>query len=194
MATLEKALAIDGGDADSLYALGTALVQTGEPDQAVQVLRLAVAFVPTGWCDPYQRLGEAYTALNQAAGVTWASGMVSFCDGRFDEAATTLKSLTTGTMKADALLGLALVTSTQGDNAAAIDYYRQVLALDPTNQSAAIGSTASAEGPRRCRPRPRPPPPETTEMTTPDMTLTTPAGEAPANIDAAGGPVERRRP
>ena len=139
VATLEKALAIDGGDADSLYALGTALVQTGEPDQAVQVLRLAVAFVPTGWCDPYQRLGEAYTALNQAAGVTWASGMVSFCDGRLDEAATTLKSLTAGTMKADALLGLALVTSAQGDNAAAIDYYRQVLALDPTNQSAAIG-------------------------------------------------------
>ena len=137
--TLQKALAINGGDADSLYALGTALIQTGDPAKAVSALRLAVAFVPVGWRDPYQKLGEAYTALNQADGVAWASGMVAFCDGRLDEATATLEGLTAGTMRTEALLGLALVAGQQGDNAAAIDYYRQVLALDPTNQSAAIG-------------------------------------------------------
>ncbi len=137
--TLEKALAIDGGDADALYSLGAALVQTGDPTKAVSVLRLAKAFVPTGWCDPYQKLEEAYTALHQADGVTWATGMVAFCQGRLDEAAVALQPLTAGAMKTDALLGLALVAGQRGDNVAAASYYRQVLAIDPNNQSAQIG-------------------------------------------------------
>jgi tetratricopeptide (TPR) repeat protein len=136
---LEKALAIDGTDADALYSLGTALVQTGDPAKAVLVLRLATAFVPTQWCEPFQKLVEAYTALHQPDGVAWAGAMVAFCQGRLDEATTALQPLTAGAMKTDALLGLALVAGKRGDNAAAEGYYRQVLEIDPTNQSASIG-------------------------------------------------------
>lgn len=145
-ATLQKALAIDGGDADALYSLGSALVQTGDPAKAVSVLKLAVAFVPTGWCDPYQKLGEAYTALKQAGGTAWATGMVAFCEGRLDEAAAALKPLTTGAMKTEALLGLALVAAQRSDTTAAADYYRQVLAIDPNNQSAQIGLSSLGAG------------------------------------------------
>jgi tetratricopeptide (TPR) repeat protein len=137
--TLQKAVAINGADADALYLLGQALDKTGDPTKAVNALKLAVAFVPTGWCEPYQELAVSYTALKQPDGVAWANGMVAFCQGRLDEATTALKPLTTGVMKTDALLGLALVASQGGDKAAAISYYRQVLAIDPKNQSAVIG-------------------------------------------------------
>ncbi len=139
LVTLQKAVVINGADADALYLLGQALDKTGDPTKAVNALKLAVAFVPTGWCEPYQELAVSYTALKQPEGVAWANGMVAFCQGRLDEATTALKPLTTGAMKTDALLGLALVASQGGDNAAATSYYRQVLAIDPKNQSAVIG-------------------------------------------------------
>ena len=42
-------------------------------------------------------------------------------------------------MKIDALLGLALTAAQRGDSASATTYYRQGLAIDPTNTSASIG-------------------------------------------------------
>jgi Flp pilus assembly protein TadD len=136
--TLQKALAIDAGDADALYSLGQALNKTGDPTKAESALKLAVAFVPTGWCDPYRELATSYTALKQAEGVAWANGMVAFCEGRLTDATTTLKPLTGGPMKTDALMGLGYVAAQQGDNAGAAAYFKQVLAIDPSNQSASI--------------------------------------------------------
>jgi tetratricopeptide (TPR) repeat protein len=144
--TLQKAIAINGADADALYLLGQALNKTGDPTKALSALKLSVAFVPTGWCEPYQELAVSYTALQQPDGVAWAGGMVAFCQGRPDEATTALKPLTTGAMKTDALIGLALVASQSGDNTAATSYYRQVLAIDPTNQSAQIGLSSLGAG------------------------------------------------
>lgn len=136
--TLAKAIAINGGDADALYSLGQALNKTGDPTKAASALKLAVAFVPTGWCEPYGELAVSYTALKQPDGVAWSNGMVAFCEGRLTDAAAALKPLTSGAMKTDALLGLGYVTAQQGDNAAAASYFKQVLAIDPSNQSASI--------------------------------------------------------
>lgn len=147
VATLEKALAINAGDADALNALGSAQVKAGDPEKAIAALRLATAYVPTGWCDPYRTLVEAYMALHQADGVTWATAMVAFCEGRTTEATAALQPLTTSsTMKADALLGLGLIAAQQGDNTAAASWFRQVLAVDPSNTSAQIGLSALGAG------------------------------------------------
>lgn len=137
--SLEAALAIDGGDADALYAYGTALVAVGDAEQGVQALRRAVAFVPTGWCEPYQGLVTGYQALGSAEGVAWANGMVAFCDGRLAEAALQLEPLQAGAHAVDAWLGLALVSAAQGDPQAAAAYYGKVLERDPQNTSALIG-------------------------------------------------------
>jgi tetratricopeptide (TPR) repeat protein len=136
---LKAALAIDGGDADALYSYGTALVATGDPTTGVKALRRAVAFVPSGWCEPYEGLVQGYTALGDATGVAWANGMVDFCNGRSADAEQKLQPLTAGPMSIDALLGLALVAANSGDLRAATAYYDRVLALEPDNVSALIG-------------------------------------------------------
>lgn len=139
IAPLEAALKIDGGDADSLYRYGMALIGTGDAAKGVKALQHAVKFVPSGWCDPYAGLVTGYTALADQPGITYATGMVAFCSGQLDQAAKSLSTLTTGTHKLDALLGLALVAATRGDATTAADYYRQVLAIEPSNPSALIG-------------------------------------------------------
>jgi len=136
---LTAALAINGGDADALYSFGMALIQTNDATKGVAALRRAVQFVPLGWCDPYHGLQDGYAALKDAVGSQWATGMTAMCEGNLDAATTALRPLTSGTLKIDALLGLALVAQSRGDNAAAADAYRQVLALDPKNTSASIG-------------------------------------------------------
>ncbi len=136
--TLQKALKIDGTDADALYSLGVAFDKINRQTDAVQILKLATAFVPTGWCDPYQELVVAYTGLKQPDGAAWANGMVAMCNRQYDEAEAALKPLTGGSMKLDALMGLGYVAAGRGDNTAARGYFNQVLAIDPQNQSAAI--------------------------------------------------------
>ncbi len=152
---LTEALKIDGGDADALYSFGMALIQTGDPTKGVAAIRRAVAFVPTGWCDPYKGLQTGYAALKDSVGGQWASGMAAMCSGQLDAARAALQPLTTGSMKVDALLGLALTAQQAGDRTTAADFYRQVLAVDPKNSSASIGlsqigvtgSPAPAESP-----------------------------------------------
>ena len=139
IAPLQEALRINASDADSLYRFGMALIGTGEATKGVEALQRAVMFVPSGWCEPYAGLVTGFTALGDTPGVTYATGMVAFCSGRLDEAATDLKPLITGPRKIDALLGLALVAAQSGDAAGATEYYQQVLAADPKNASALIG-------------------------------------------------------
>lgn len=137
--SLESALRIDSGDADALYTYGSALIAVGNAAKGVEALRRAVAFVPTGWCDPYARMLDGYRALDQADGVAYAGGMVAFCEQRPAEAVRLLKGISTGAFAQDAWLGLALVAASQGDQATATDYYQKVLAVDPANASALIG-------------------------------------------------------
>jgi len=139
VAAEESALAIDGGDADALYTYGSALIEVGNPAQAVLALRRAVQFVPTGWVEPYRALATGYTALGDDAGTSYANAMVALCEGRLDVARQALQTLTSGAMKVDALLGLALVAQQSGEAARAVELYQQVLAIDPGNTSALIG-------------------------------------------------------
>jgi tetratricopeptide (TPR) repeat protein len=137
--SLEAALRIDGGDADALYAYGMALVAVGDAEKGVAALRRAVAFVPTGWCEPYQGLVTGYNALASAGGAEWATGMVAFCEGQLAVARQLLEPLQAGSFAVDAWLGLALVSSAEGDPQAAATYYGKVLDQDPQNTSALIG-------------------------------------------------------
>lgn len=136
---LESALAIDSGDADALYGYGSALITAGNPEKGIAALRRAVAFVPTGWCEPYARMIEGYRALGVTDGATYAAGMVSFCQNRPVDAVRSLTGIESGPFASDAWLGLALVSASQGDTTAAKAYYGKVLAKDPTNASARIG-------------------------------------------------------
>ncbi|MBE3076540.1 MAG: tetratricopeptide repeat protein, partial [Actinobacteria bacterium] len=77
--SLEKALKIDGADADALYLLGTADLLIGAPARAVEVFQRAVQFVPTGWCEPYKGLSQAYTKLGSTPQAEYAGAMVDFC-------------------------------------------------------------------------------------------------------------------
>ena len=140
VASEQAALKIDAGDADALYTLGVGLTKTGDPVKGAKALQQAVAFVPTGWCDPYQAMVDAYKAQNSADGTAYANGMVAMCTGDYTTAAKTLQPLTASpTFGVSSLLGLALTAARSGDNAAAAGYYNQVLAKDPQNQSAIIG-------------------------------------------------------
>jgi tetratricopeptide (TPR) repeat protein len=140
VASETAALKINGADADALYTLGVGLTKTGDPAKGALALKHAVEFVPTGWCEPYTALIEAYTAQKSAEGVTYATGMVAMCTGNYAAAESGLKPLVgSKDFGLDALLGLALTAARSGDNATAAGYYQQVLAKEPTNQSAIIG-------------------------------------------------------
>ena len=144
--TLQKALKIDGSDADALYSLGVAFDKSNRQTDAVEILKLAAAFVPTGWCDPYQELVTAYTGLKQTDGVAWANGMVAMCNQQYDQAAAVLTPLVNGSMKINALMGLGYTAAGRGDNTSAAKYFNQVLAADPQNQSAVIALNSLAAG------------------------------------------------
>ena len=142
--TLQKALGIDGSDADAMYSLGVSFDKLGRQSDAVQVLKLAAAYVPTGWCDPYQELVAAYTGLKQTDGTAWANGMVAMCNKQYDQAEAALTPLVGGSMKVDALLGLGYSAVGKGDNPSAAKYFNQVLTADPQNQSAVIALNSLA--------------------------------------------------
>jgi tetratricopeptide (TPR) repeat protein len=148
---LASALKITRSDADAMNLLGAAYVQTGRAQDAVDVLRAAVAFVPTGWCDPYQNLANAYTALSKPDGTAYANAMVAFCTGQPDTAVTALTALTTGEFSLDALLGLGMIAESRGDQTTATAMYKKVLDKDPQNFNATAGmqrmGTAASAGP-----------------------------------------------
>lgn len=161
--SLKAALGINGTDADALFALGTALTQTGDAKNAVIALRKAVAFVPTGWCEPYSALEKAYQAFGKPAGAQYAGAMATFCGNQPDLAKPQLQSLTSGEFAVDALVGLALIAENQSDATAAADYYRRVLAKDPKNFAAITGlnrvtEPAASAAPSSGAPSPSPSP------------------------------------
>jgi tetratricopeptide (TPR) repeat protein len=136
---LTESLKIDGTNADTLNLLGTAYLQANQPDKAADSLRKAVSFVPTGWCDPYITLGQAYTGLGKTAEAEWAGAMVDFCQARPAVAKGRLAALVGGTAATDALVGLGMIAEAESDRAAAADYYAKALARDPQNFHAQSG-------------------------------------------------------
>jgi tetratricopeptide (TPR) repeat protein len=136
---LTEALKINRTDADALNLLGTALLQTGDTENAIKALRAALALVPAGWCEPYAKLGAAYAAAGNSAGAQYGSGMVALCEQRIEEAEQALTPLIEGPLAMDALIGLGLAAEERGDQTAAIDFYSRVYAADPTNFNAVTG-------------------------------------------------------
>lgn len=136
---LQAAVRIRPTDADALYLLGTALIATGAPEDAVPSLAKAAAMVPWGWCEPYSGLATAYAALKDDAGVGYANGMVAGCEGRHDEATTLLTAQAEGPHGLDALIGLGQIAEVRKDPTAAAGYYARALALDSRNFSAING-------------------------------------------------------
>lgn len=136
---LEAALKIDATDADAWNLLGAARLKAGAPDKAVEALRKAILFVPTGWSEPYATLAQAYKALGKTAEAEYAAAMADFSDRRPAQAKQRLETLTSGPVAVDAMLGLGMISETEGDRDAAARWYQKVLALDPQNFNAQVG-------------------------------------------------------
>jgi tetratricopeptide (TPR) repeat protein len=136
---LTAAVAIKRSDADALNLLATAFLQAGDPENAVDAAKRAVAFVPLGWTEPYTTMAQAYGAMGDAARAEWASAMVDLSNGNTKQAETRLLAITQGETALDAAIGLGLVYETSGDGAAAVEWYTKALAIDPENAAARLG-------------------------------------------------------
>ncbi len=145
IAPLTTAAQMDGANADVLNLLGVAYLATGDAEKAIPNLRRAIAFVPTGWCEPYQSLSEAYGKQGNADEAAWATAMVDFCQKQPDKAKQALTALVGGPAAADAYLGLGMVAEQQGDRAGAATAYQKVLDRDPSNFNAQAGLSRATE-------------------------------------------------
>ena len=130
---LAAALRIDRTDSDSLYLMGVVQLKDGSPKLAIDYFKQALLFVPTGWCEPYSQLAVAYGKLAQAPQKTYAAAMANFCLKNPAGAKTQLKTLITGPVKVDAMLGLGLIAETESNTPEAISWYKKVLTIDATN-------------------------------------------------------------
>lgn len=136
VAFLQAALTIQRSDADAMYLLGKAYLATGRVEDAITELRAAVVFVPVGWSAPYEAMAEAFTTQGKADLASWATAMANLNAGRTDGVEAQLEALAGTEAAIDAAVGLGLFYETQGDNAAAIEWYTTALALDPDNNAA----------------------------------------------------------
>lgn len=150
------ALAIEPTDADACYGLGTAYLALGRPADAIEPLRMATAFVPLEWTDPYTALQDAYTRLGRAADAAWAGAMIDLTQGRYGVGKEKLEPLAGPAASIDVLIGMGYATEGLGDTPAAADWYRAALAVDPTNFNAqqGIGRTTDERGPSSTPPTP----------------------------------------
>ena len=153
---LGHALKIEPTDSDAMYQVGVAQLQKGANVEAIATFRNALRFVPTGWCEPYQQMQAAYTAMKKPELATYASAMAGFCGGKVDQARTQLTTLTAGPAAVDAMLGLGLIAETSHDTKAAGAWYQKALTKDPKNMAAisslaGLGVKPAAPPPRRRR-------------------------------------------
>ena len=139
IAELTAALSITRTDSDALYLLGLARLKEGSTQLAVDSFKQALLFVPTGWCEPYTQLALAYGKLANAPQKSYSTAMADFCLKKSDEAKAQLKTLTTGPVKVDALLGLALIAETESNKTEAVSWYQKTLTVDAKNVSAISG-------------------------------------------------------
>lgn len=130
---LTRASSMDSSDADVLYLLGVAQSKKGDDASAVTNLTRAVAFVPTGWCEPWGALQTSYSKLGKSEMAQYAGGMNAFCGKDASGAIRQLEPLATGPAALPALIGLGLITESQGDKAASGAWYLKAYALAPTD-------------------------------------------------------------
>jgi tetratricopeptide (TPR) repeat protein len=139
LADASAALQINPTDSDALLVAGKAYLATGDAAKALEVLHRAVAFVPTGWADPYQVMASAYQAVGEEPGARYAQAMTAFAQGDPQGAQAALEPLVKGPAKLQAMLGLGLVAEAQSQPRSAAKWYGKVLKLEPDNISAGAG-------------------------------------------------------
>jgi tetratricopeptide (TPR) repeat protein len=144
---LTAALRIVRSDSDALYLMGVARLKNGEPQLAVDSLKQALLFVPTGWCEPQVQLALAYGKLSQAPQAAYAGAMADFCHKKPVEAKRRLATLTTGPAKLEAFLGLGLIAETSSNSPEAISWYKKALTVDAKNVDALSSLTRLGAGP-----------------------------------------------
>jgi tetratricopeptide (TPR) repeat protein len=132
----QNALKIDRSDADAWNGLGGALLRSGDANGAVDAYQRAITFVPTGWCDPYQGLANAYQTLKNADGSEYAQAMTDICVGKPADAIPRLEAIAGRDFRLQALLGIGIAYDADEDFPNAIEAYRKVVAVDPTNITA----------------------------------------------------------
>lgn len=135
-ANFAQAVKIDPGDADAWFGLGSKDLELKKFAEALDAFGRAVAFVPTGWCQPYDGMAKAFDGLGNADGSTYASAMVRICNGGGLASAAPLKDLMHSKYVVGALYGLGLAAENDQDTAAALDFYQQLLGVDRTNIAA----------------------------------------------------------
>ncbi len=141
VAALETAVRVDPADADAWYLLGTARLATSDAKGAVEALERTVAFVPTGWCEPYAALSQASAKLGREADAEFAGAMVDFCQQQTDAAVERLQALTSGPAAVKAMMGLGMIAEATNDRAGALRWFTKVVAADPANFNARTGLT-----------------------------------------------------
>ncbi len=139
MQAAKKAVKIEPTDSDAWDLLGRAALKAGAYGSAVEALRQAVLFVPTGWCAPYKELSKAYGAQHRKPYAQYAGAMVDLCEERPDDAVHRLKRLTSGPVAVDAMLGLGMAAEAESHRASATRWYQKVVAADPQNFNARSG-------------------------------------------------------
>jgi superkiller protein 3 len=164
----QAALKIEPTDSDAWFVLGGAQLKAGQAAPAVASLKQALMFVPTGWCEPYGLLAQAYRSLAESPEAEYATAMVDLCQKRYEPARTRLATLTTGPVAADALIGLGTVAENTGRRSDAVDWYRKALSVQPTSTAAiaalsrlGIGPTGPARSPTAANTIPGTPVPAT---------------------------------
>jgi tetratricopeptide (TPR) repeat protein len=133
---LQRAVEVEAGDADAWSLLGTAALEAGAPRLAVKALRQAILFVPSGWCEPYEVLSDAYRKLHRKPYARYAAAMVDLCEERPADATHRLRPLVSGPAAVDAMLGLGMAAEAESNRATAARWYRKVLAADAGNFNA----------------------------------------------------------
>ena len=139
VAPLKSALQIDGTNADALYALGDAYLQSGSVGASIDSYRRAVSFVPVGWAEPYQALATAYAKSGDTQEAAWATAMVDVARKRVDQARQAMLALVNGSAASDAYAGLGMIAELEGDTTVAADAYGRAIERDPNNVAAAMG-------------------------------------------------------
>jgi tetratricopeptide (TPR) repeat protein len=147
MVAAHNAVRIEAGDADAWYLLGSAAVKAHSYKRAINPLRQAILFVPTGWCDPYEGLAEAYGALHRTPDAAYANAMVALCEKKPAAAIQQLKKLISGPARVEAMLGLGMAAEIESHRASAKRWYRKVLVADPKNFNAHTGLARLGAGP-----------------------------------------------
>lgn len=130
---LTKSINVDNSNADAWYSLGVAFNEINNPTDAVSAFLNATAFVPVGWCEPYQGLKRSYELLNDEGGITYATAIMNVCAGDGMDAAAPVQALAkSGRFVVESYFTLGLGAENDEDLETAAKWYQKALDVDPT--------------------------------------------------------------